>query len=479
MCCLFQFLHLNVLRISILFGAQYLAQMESIISAGGIDWRELDDLPDDSQATLGSELTIGIGVSGEPTPGPSSETPENIPEVENVIGDAAWGMLHAQLKANQKFWYPFKRMAPVWGFFRLNDPAATVDTKIQQVMRCVVCHSGKTMQAGGRTTKERKGIVRYNPTHGITSMKNHVDQVHVLAFDKYKRLKLEEESSTAGPAFKKSKTRSTIPPGDISQYFSSQRSYHKADPAQVKFMEDLVLFVCKSYQPLSVVDDQWMRRLLMHQNPKLLFPSRRSLVREHLPNMVGKTMEKYVLPLLNNCDTVSISFDLWMSRVGYDTFTLVVNFITREWKPSHVTIGLFEANDTRGLSLAEQVKPILEEFELTNKVIAYVKDEGSNLTTMASSLSEVVSCEPLGLTRPYAGVCFGHVMSKACQYATDDSKVCRDFKEISLKEVQSALQKTITWTKKSGKGRIEWEAACRDTNISPRKLRTPVKTRFV
>jgi hypothetical protein len=43
-------------------------------------------------------------------------------------------------------------------------------------------------------------------------------------------------------------------------------------------------------------------------------------------------------------------------------------------------------------------------------------------------------------------------MSKCCQYAIDDFKVCVSLTSISIKEAQSILQKTFTWTKKSGKG---------------------------
>jgi hypothetical protein len=31
---------------------------------------------------------------------------------------------------------------------------------------------------------------------------------------------------------------------------------------------------------------------------------------------------------------------------------------------------------------------------------------------------------------------------------------------VSVKDVQVGLQKTITWTKKSSKGRHEWDKAC-------------------
>jgi len=51
-------------------------------------------------------------------------------------------------------------------------------------------------------------------------------------------------------------------------------------------------------------------------------------------------------------------------------------------------------------------------------------------------------------------------------------------KEVLIKGTQAALQKTIKWTKKSGKGCIEWEKTCIQAGLPPRVLKTPVKTRF-
>ena len=61
------------------------------------------------------------------------------------------------------------------------------------------------------------------------------------------------------------------------------------------------------------------------------------------------------------------------------------------------------------------------------------------MTTLERALQLTVSCDVLDIKQPYVGVCFGHVMSKACQYATDDDKVCREMKELSLKSAQAAL----------------------------------------
>ncbi len=78
-------------------------------------------------------------------------------------------------------------------------------------------------------------------------------------------------------------------------------------------------------------------------------------------------------------------------------------------------------------------------------MIAFVKDEGNNLMFMATTLHSIVDCLKLQLI--YKRTCFGHIMSKACQYATNDEKVIASLNTIYVKATQGNLQKTITWTK--------------------------------
>jgi hypothetical protein len=65
--------------------------------------------------------------------------------------------------------------------------------------------------------------------------------------------------------------------------------------------------------------------------------------------------------------------------------------------PQHVIMGLFYAHTTSGIALAEIMKPLLEQFKLQTKIIAYVKDEGSNMKTLERTLSSNISCDVLGL----------------------------------------------------------------------------------
>ncbi len=80
--------------------------------------------------------------------------------------------------------------------------------------------------------------------------------------------------------------------------------------------------------------------------------------------------------------------------------------------------------------------------------MACVKRESKNLATLNSTLSIVVSCDVFQLEKPFCGTCFRHVLWKVCHYATNEKKVHQGMKEVSLKDAQSTLQKTITWTKK-------------------------------
>ncbi len=64
----------------------------------------------------------------------------------------------------------------------------------------------------------------------------------------------------------------------------------------------------------------------------------------------------------------------------------------------------------------------MDSYALRRKIITYVKDEGSNLNIMATTLKSIVSCDILGLEESFQGTCFGDAFSKVCQHATIEGK---------------------------------------------------------
>ncbi len=60
----------------------------------------------------------------------------------------------------------------------------------------------------------------------------------------------------------------------------------------------------------------------------------------------------------------------------FDTFALVVNYINSKREPCHIMIGIFEVYETSIVAMVAQLKDLLARFDLCDKVITYVKDEG-------------------------------------------------------------------------------------------------------
>jgi hypothetical protein len=56
---------------------------------------------------------------------------------------------------------------------------------------------------------------------------------------------------------------------------------------------------------------------------------------------------------------------------------------------------------------------LLDRYCKRKRIIAYVKDEGSNLNAMTNALKFVVCCETLGLEESFQGYCFGCGFSEA------------------------------------------------------------------
>jgi hypothetical protein len=62
---------------------------------------------------------------------------------------------------------------------------------------------------------------------------------------------------------------------------------------------------------------------------------------------------------------------------------------------------LFEATKIVGQTLLNNFTKLFGQYGLKNKIIAYVKDEGSNLNTMIIALKSIVKCEIFGLDESF------------------------------------------------------------------------------
>ncbi len=61
------------------------------------------------------------------------------------------------------------------------------------------------------------------------------------------------------------------------------------------------------------------------------------------------------------------------------------------------TMGMFELHDITWTTMATQVKDLLCLYNLLDKVMAYIKDEGGNLTILIRKFSSIITCAQLVL----------------------------------------------------------------------------------
>jgi hypothetical protein len=109
----------------------------------------------------------------------------------------------------------------------------------------------------------RKGFIKYGKASGITLMKTHVDNVylHFLAKRKYvlsERAMVKFFNIDHNQQHGKKKVGA---PGSTIIYFlGSTNMYKNVDEAQQRFIEDLMLYICKGYMPLSTCENIWLKR---------------------------------------------------------------------------------------------------------------------------------------------------------------------------------------------------------------------------
>jgi hypothetical protein len=144
----------------------------------------------------------------------------------------------------------------------------------------------------------------------------------------------------------------------ISNFFNFIVPYKNSNLAQELFFEDLILYIIKGYQPLSYIENVWLRRLALCQCG-LVIPSRRQFSNKVILSMVKKTMEHHFFPTLANAIVVRTTFDLWMSQGSFDKFVMVVNYINKKWEPCHVIMGIFGVHETLKVVIIVQLKDLL------------------------------------------------------------------------------------------------------------------------
>jgi hypothetical protein len=83
-----------------------------------------------------------------------------------------------KLRAQRIIWKTHDKKTLCWFFFCVNDNK-NVDLKCLQTLRCILCYNSPILFCNLKT-QARKGLIIYNTTNEITTLKKHVNAKYFI-----------------------------------------------------------------------------------------------------------------------------------------------------------------------------------------------------------------------------------------------------------------------------------------------------------
>ncbi len=120
-------------------------------------------------------------------------------------------------------------------------------------------HNYRSEQASSDASAQRsmfrKGLIKYSKVNGIIPMTIHVQIAHPKLFEQKKQQLSENVAKPVVHVRQLTKKITTPSPFTITSFFGATNPYKKIDERQQQSLEDLVLYICKGYKPLSTCEN--------------------------------------------------------------------------------------------------------------------------------------------------------------------------------------------------------------------------------
>ena len=127
--------------------------------------------------------------------------------------------------------------------------------------------------------------------------------------------------------------------------------------------------VVTDLQPSSVVEDSGFGRLVSVLDPRYELPSRRTVMRNHLPSKY-ETIKQQLLQDLAVTTSVGLTTDIWTSRQTESFCCVTAHYIINDWELQSSVLETFQLTDSHTAdNIAESLKKVVQNWGIENKVI--------------------------------------------------------------------------------------------------------------
>jgi hypothetical protein len=176
------------------------------------------------------------------------------------------------------------------------------------------------------------------------------------------------------------------------------------------FLRVLTLYIVRSMQPLSIVDDVHFRELIHHIDPRLSLPCS-TLTHSLLPELYREAKAKLKIKL-SAVKWVALTADGWTSITNEGYLTVTVHYISEKMKMVSRVLSTWcvEVSHTAE-NLAKELMDLVVEWQLTGKIVAVVTDNAYNIV---KAVNEINNWRHVP--------CFAHSLSLAVKDAIKKNK---------------------------------------------------------
>lgn len=140
----------------------------------------------------------------------------------------------------------------------------------------------------------------------------------------------------------------------------------------------LLKMIAKDFQPLSVVENEGFLGYSRALNPLYKPPTRQRLSFVILPTYYSKSASALKL-ILNNIKNKAVTTDIWTSDSNRGYITLTCHYIFEEKMCAHVFATNEISGSHTGENIGEAVRTILDEWDIKDKIVTVVSDNGANV----------------------------------------------------------------------------------------------------
>lgn len=153
-----------------------------------------------------------------------------------------------------------------------------------------------------------------------------------------------------------------------------------------KLDQSLLKLFVKDFQPFKIVEDSGFKEFVKALNPNYEVLNGHKISKEYVPAMYEKCLGE-IKDLVSTIESACLTTDCWTSRNNESFMAITIHFIDTEFTLKSVLLGCHSFNSSHtGYNLRQEIKNVLESWNLNNKIKFAVSDNASNIKNALSMI---------------------------------------------------------------------------------------------